>query len=44
MIEDPILNSTIHTYDDIITNTKKWRHGLRKFWICWKNIESPLIN
>jgi hypothetical protein len=43
LIKDPILNSDFHNYDWEIKNTKTWRHGLRRFWICWKNIESPLI-
>lgn len=43
LIKDPILNSGIHIYDWDIQNTKKFQHGLRRFWICWKNIESPLI-
>lgn len=44
MIKDPILNSASHRYDWEISNSKTWRHGLRRFWICWKNIESPLVN
>lgn len=44
LIKDPILNSGFHSYDWNITNSKNWRHGLRRFWICWKNIKSPLIN
>ena len=44
MIKDPILNSGYHRYDWDISNSKTWRHGLRRFWICWKNIESPLVN
>lgn len=43
LIMDPILNSSFHNYDWEIKNTKSWRHGLRRFWICWKNLESPLI-
>ncbi len=43
MIKDSILNSDFHIYDWEITNTKTWRHGLRRFWICWrKDVESPL--
>jgi hypothetical protein len=42
MIKDPILNSDFHHYDWDIKNTKTWRHGLRRFWICWKNTDSPL--
>lgn len=43
LIKDPVLNSEFHTYDWDISNSKTWRHGLRRFWICWKNINSPLI-
>ena len=42
LIKDPILNSDFHCYDWDITNSNTWRHGLRRFWICWKNIDSPL--
>ena len=42
-IIDPILNSDFHQYDWQIGNTKTWKHGLRRFWICWnKDIPSPL--
>ena len=43
-IKDPILNSGFHCYDWDIHNIKTWRTGLRRFWICWKNIDSPLID
>jgi len=43
LIKDPILNSGIHCYDWEISNSMTWRHGLRRFWICWKNIDSPLL-
>ncbi len=43
LIKDPILNSSFHIYDWDITNSNTWRHGLRRFWICWKDIDSPLI-
>lgn len=43
LIKDPILNSGFHCYDWEISNSKSWTNGLRRFWICWKNIESPLI-
>lgn len=43
LIKDPILNSGIHCYDWEIHNSNKWEHGLRRFWICWKNIDSPLV-
>jgi hypothetical protein len=43
LIKDSILNSYFHIYDWDITNTNTWKHGLRRFWICWrKGIESPL--
>ena len=41
LIKDSIINSHFHTYDWEITNTKKWRPGLRRFWICWKNNIDP---
>ena len=43
LIKDPILNSGMHSYDWNITNSKISKHGLRRFWICWKNINSPLV-
>jgi SAM-dependent methyltransferase len=43
LIKDSILNSGYHRYDWDITNSKSWSHGLRRFWICWKNISSPLV-
>jgi hypothetical protein len=43
LVKDPILNSEIHRYDWDITNSKKCEDGLRRFWICWKNIDSPLV-
>jgi SAM-dependent methyltransferase len=44
LIKDSILNSTFHCYDWDISNSKKWSHGLRRFWICWKNIDSPMVD
>lgn len=44
LIKDSILNSDFHSYDWDISNSKGWRHGLRRFWICWKNVESPLVD
>ncbi len=44
MIKDPILNSDCHCYDWDVKNSETSRHGLRRFWICWKNIDSPLLN
>lgn len=35
-IDDPIVNSSFHVYDWQVTESKTWRHGLRRFWICWK--------
>ena len=43
LITDSILNSGYHTYDWDIMNTNTCAGGLRRFWICWKNVESPLI-
>jgi len=42
LVKDPILNSGFHRYDWNMENTKTWAGGLRRFWICWKNVESPL--
>lgn len=44
LIKDPIVNSNFHKYDWDIRNSKTWRHGLRRFWICWKNVQSPLVD
>jgi len=44
LIKDSILNSSFHCYDWDITNSRGYRNGLRRFWICWKNIESPIID
>ena len=44
LIKDPILNSYFHCYDWDISNSNTWMHGLRRFWICWKNINSPLVD
>lgn len=41
-IIDPVLNTASHIYDWEIQNSNTWRHGLRRFWICWKNVDSPL--
>ncbi len=43
LVKDPILNSDFHCYDWDISNSKNWKYGLRRFWICWKNIDSPLV-
>jgi SAM-dependent methyltransferase len=39
LIKDAILNSDFHIYDWEITNSKNWQYGLRRYWICWKNID-----
>ena len=44
LIKDPILDSGAHNYAWDITNTNTWRSGLRRFWICWKDVESPINN
>jgi SAM-dependent methyltransferase len=44
LIKDPILNADCHCYNWDVSNTKTCRNGLRRFWICWKNINSPLID
>ena len=41
LIKDPILNSSFHRYDWEIQDTKTWRQGLRRFWICWKKTIVP---
>ena len=42
-IKDSILNAVFHTYDWEITNSKEWKHGQRRFWICWKNgVDCPI--
>ncbi|NBT67730.1 MAG: class I SAM-dependent methyltransferase [Betaproteobacteria bacterium] len=43
LVKDPILNSEFHCYDWDISNTKTSTNGLRRFWVCWKNIDSPLL-
>ena len=42
LINDPVLNCGFHIYDWNIKNTRRWSGGLRRFWICWKNVESPI--
>jgi len=42
VIKDPKLNSDFHKYDWEITKTKAYNNGLSRYWICWKNINSPL--
>jgi hypothetical protein len=43
LINDPILNSSFHIYDWNISNDGSWRHGLRRYWICWKRgVPSPM--
>jgi hypothetical protein len=42
LIKDPILNNSFHVYDWDVKNSNKSWHGLRRFWICWKNTDSPL--
>ena len=44
LIKDSILNSTFHCYDWDISNSKSYKSGLRRFWICWKNIDSPMVD
>jgi len=44
LIKDAILNSGIHCYNWNESNSKNFSNGLRRFWICWKNVESPLVN
>lgn len=41
-IQDPILNSSLHIYDWAAEHTDTWAHGKRRFWICWKGVESPI--
>lgn len=42
LIKDPILNTPHHVYDWEIQNSNSWRHGLRRFWICWKDVDPPI--
>ena len=42
LIQDSVLDSGFHNYNWEIENTKTWRHGLRRFWICWKDTPTPL--
>ena len=35
--DSEMLNSTLHTYDWKASDTKSWKHGLRRFWII-KNL------
>jgi hypothetical protein len=42
LIKDPILNAEFHRYDWDIENTNTHAGGLRRFWICWKDVEYPL--
>jgi len=42
LIKDSILNSGFHIYDWNIQNSKSSTNGLRRFWICWKNVNSPI--
>ena len=42
LVKDPILNSGFHSYDWDVNNTNTWTGGLRRFWICWKDVDSPL--
>jgi SAM-dependent methyltransferase len=43
LIQDSILNSGFHRYDWDVKNTNTCAGGLRRFWICWKDVESPLL-
>jgi len=42
-LDDPIFNYDFHEYDWVVSNTGIWRNGLRRFWVCWKGVASPLI-
>ena len=39
---DSVFNSDFHDYSWTVTESKEWRHGLRRFWVCWKNTDSPI--
>lgn len=43
MIKDSVLNHSFHSYDWHPRETNSWKHGQRRFWICWKHVESPLV-
>ena len=38
-LDDPVFNSDFHNYSWTVTESKEWRHGLRRFW---KGTESPI--
>lgn len=43
LIKDPVLNSQFHVYNWDHKNDDSYRHGFRRFWICWKkDLESPI--
>lgn len=41
-LQDPILNSGFHTYDWEAGRYRTAGMGMRRFWICWKNVDSPI--
>lgn len=41
-IQDPILNTDVHRYDWENGAYGSWAVGARRFWICWKNVDSPI--
>jgi hypothetical protein len=44
MILDPFFDTDSHQYSLPLQETKTWRHGFRRFWICWKDGHCPLKN
>jgi SAM-dependent methyltransferase len=43
LFRDSRLNAGLHVYDWPVANTKTWRHGQRRFWICWRaSLPCPL--
>jgi hypothetical protein len=41
-LDDSVLNSDFHNYSWTVTESREWRHGQRRFWVCWKNTDSPI--
>lgn len=42
LIKDGVLDAEYHTYAWDHTESKSWRDGLRRFWVCWKGDASPM--
>ncbi len=51
LIKDDMLDAEIHLYNWECKNTNAWEvsrgnmtYSLRRFWICWKNVNCPINN